>query len=1171
MVSYRWLYRRDVVSVLLLSILGLVGCELPVTLHMAGTNLPGDVDGNGRVDIWDARSLDRSLTSRYFRVPYPASADVSQNSEVDRGDFEAIEKRAHGLSTVEITVNHDNQSPVVIGGISSIFVADTFLPLNVKEGNVRITSQATGYDSGECKLYHVANGRSLVYHWNTAGLLPADDYVIHVQLRKVTGATEPEPSDEQSPPTPAGAESQLVTENTVPDADAKQKVKSGQAKSKLVGSVLSVASATGGDDEIVEPPSEQTAEASAPDLSSQFEISERKLQVHVIARARELQLLTESTDLSLPFWNLGLQVARQYRYSAHADPQITEFGRCWTHAFGLRLLEHTDGLIEVLGAGPGAPRFEKSEEGLYREVAGGVAKLVRDPDGSFQLFLDNDHVWKFDVSLKPVEIQDSQNHRIAIDYENDQLVKVSDQAGQFLLFDYENDLITIVTDSVGRTVHFDYDDDENLVSVVGPGNEKTTYAYDKQHRLIRVSQDGVTQRKIAYHNDGLVQSIEGDDSIKLKYIVNTVGPGVRSIEKSSGVLTEDISPDGRVLSRNLGPDGKDVVFEYDDRFALCKMTGPDNTLWATTREADGTQTRVSLPGGAEMTWNKLPEQQATIVTDANGISTTLRYLENGQITHVQYPDGLVEIRRYLQADDGTSVQCELRSGQTVQYWFDQRGLLQATQINRQPRTIYEYDALGNLTSATNDWGTISYDYDAHGYLIACEYPDGKAIRYEYDSQGRRTSMTGPGGRFVYAYNADGNLLTIGKVDGPSLAEYEYNEFGVATRKTSNHVLHKFEYDHAGHVKSKVSEAPANQTLAARDYRYDHLGRITSVNTRDGQSQSYEYDSSGRLIYVRNGEDVVESIGYDALGNRTSMNSQTVAANVLNQYSSIGDTTRFYDLNGNLNARIRAGQKVAFEHDSLNRLVRVRLPNQLVVSYQYDPLGRLAARIINGQVTRFYWDGDQIIHSESDGDGDPRTYVWGIKPGELVAMHRDGKWYFFGQDARGSVTEITDDHGQIVSSLEYDSFGNVTVNADTADVAPFRFAGAFCDPLTNLHFIQNRWYESTSGTFLEPNTLAAISGQHPYVFAAGDPINWSRRCGDRGGRSGKAASNALFDAPDHDLMASAVKEKCICRSVHLLDSLYSPFPSSQWTMSTAGEMHLPQTALLNQLSGFSIWR
>ena len=59
-------------------------------------------------------------------------------------------------------------------------------------------------------------------------------------------------------------------------------------------------------------------------------------------------------------------------------------------------------------------------------------------------------------------------------------------------------------------------------------------------------------------------------------------------------------------------------------------------------------------------------------------------------------------------------------------------------------------------------------------------------------------------------------------------------------------------------------------------------------------------------------------------------------------------------------------------------------------------------------------------------------------------------------------------------------------------------------------------------------------------------------------------------PADNVVATVVMGKCINRSVHQLGSFGSPIQSLHRTASV-GDTHFPKTALLNELSSFSILR
>jgi len=160
-------------------------CSGCVTLSSAEDKiqLPGDADGNGKVDVWDVRSISRSLKAKNLRVPCPQNTDVTQNGMVDEGDLQAIDDQVHGISTIKVELDYATD-PIPIGTTVVIRASDAFLPLNVKGGTVRIRSEAAAFDSLEQPLSPAKDGRSVYYHWSTFGLPPAHDYQITVTLSK---------------------------------------------------------------------------------------------------------------------------------------------------------------------------------------------------------------------------------------------------------------------------------------------------------------------------------------------------------------------------------------------------------------------------------------------------------------------------------------------------------------------------------------------------------------------------------------------------------------------------------------------------------------------------------------------------------------------------------------------------------------------------------------------------------------------------------------------------------------------------------------------------------------------------------------------------------------------------------------------------------------------------
>jgi len=145
--------------------------------------MPGDVDGNGAVDLVDARLVTRYVANEIATLPHPENADATQDGRITVEDALAIAQYVNGRSRT-VVVKPENGLPgqAVTGALMRVEVTERFFPFRITGGTVRIRSASAGYDSGDQPLAFERDGRSLYYHWSTAGLKPATDYEVSVSL-----------------------------------------------------------------------------------------------------------------------------------------------------------------------------------------------------------------------------------------------------------------------------------------------------------------------------------------------------------------------------------------------------------------------------------------------------------------------------------------------------------------------------------------------------------------------------------------------------------------------------------------------------------------------------------------------------------------------------------------------------------------------------------------------------------------------------------------------------------------------------------------------------------------------------------------------------------------------------------------------------------------------------
>jgi RHS repeat-associated protein len=148
------------------------------------------------------------------------------------------------------------------------------------------------------------------------------------------------------------------------------------------------------------------------------------------------------------------------------------------------------------------------------------------------------------------------------------------------------------------------------------------------------------------------------------------------------------------------------------------------------------------------------------------------------------------------------------------------------------------------------------------------------------------------------------------------------------------------------------------------------------------------------------------------------------------------------------------------------------------THRYDGLGRRIEKNVNGKITRYVYDNEDII---LEYDGENRLvaeYIHGPGIDEPLMMERDGKIYYYIPDALGSIRALVDTKGYIRQMYEYDAFGGIKVldeegkEIDPEDGIPnlYTFTGREFDPETGLYYYRARYYDPSLGRFLQEDPI-----------------------------------------------------------------------------------------------------
>lgn len=298
--------------------------------------------------------------------------------------------------------------------------------------------------------------------------------------------------------------------------------------------------------------------------------------------------------------------------------------------------------------------------------------------------------------------------------------------------------------------------------------------------------------------------------------------------------------------------------------------------------------------------------------------------------------------------------------------------------------------------------------------------------------------------------------------------------------------------------------------------YNALGLPTSTD-RPGvvADTTYTYDAANRLTSMVHSDGVTPLLargyGLDAVGNLSSESVSgplaldeplpdpaSLSYNKASQVTRRNSNTFSYDADGNLTS-ISGGQFAAV-YSPENRPSQItRLNNGLTetIQYTYNAAGmRVKRTMTGGATTQFhYGPGGQLLFT-TDGAGNVTvTYVW--KGSTLIAiltganLNTDLRYPLFNH--LGSVVAVLNPSGAADTSYAYQPYGGYfrQVNGGSADPGLFTFVGGLGveDEGAGLFYMRNRFYDATTGRFLQRDPIGIEGGINLYAYANGNPMSF----------------------------------------------------------------------------------
>jgi RHS repeat-associated protein len=254
--------------------------------------------------------------------------------------------------------------------------------------------------------------------------------------------------------------------------------------------------------------------------------------------------------------------------------------------------------------------------------------------------------------------------------------------------------------------------------------------------------------------------------------------------------------------------------------------------------------------------------------------------------------------------------------------------------------------------------------------------------------------------------------------------------------------------------------PAVEQRTVR-YGYDGLARLTAATETPGRRYRYAYDGVGNRSGVWVNDVPTATMQYDA-ANQVLRWSYDAAGNLL----SDGTRTLRYDALGRLSSAAAAGTTTRYGYNGDGVLV-TQTTTGTTTSYTQDlqaPLSQVLEQTTSGTTTRYWYELERL------------------------AAVADSTRTWYGTDALGSVRQTLTDTGTASAAIHYDPWGTPTEGT----LPNFGFTGELQDATSGLVHLRPRWYLPAQGAFASRDPFQGFEqypqSLQPYLYVGNNPVN-----------------------------------------------------------------------------------
>ncbi|MCL4835903.1 MAG: hypothetical protein KJZ86_25920, partial [Caldilineaceae bacterium] len=398
---------------------------------------------------------------------------------------------------------------------------------------------------------------------------------------------------------------------------------------------------------------------------------------------------------------------------------------------------------------------------------------------------------------------------------------------------------------------------------------------------------------------------------------------------------------------------------------------------------------------------------------------------------------------------------------------------------------YTYNSFGDVATLKEGSTTYSFGYDNLGRLTS-----GYDKSYSYWPSNRFNSFEGNGYNYSTSLDSD-TYHGVKWVNIPAAGNTNQTVAIRARGVQSSNVWPTMQLWVNGSLKASWQVNNTAWQTYSTTASFTGRDQIDVVFTNDSGTRDLfvEEIKVGAVTLLANTAIYDRGVGNDAFnGDDVVVGQQGLYWNGALRFVYGSNGSGFgYDLNGNMTYKLKQGEATVYTWNGENRLASVARNSSLLESYAYDVDGNRIKKVSGAVTTRTFFPA--VYEEEVSGSTTTAIKHYSFN-GQIIAVRKGGVLSYVHSDHLGSSSVETSTGGSQTASRTYYVYGSTRASSGTLQTDR-TFTGQKQDG-TGLIYYNARYYDSSLGTFLSPDTLVPdarrVVDYNRFLYVRGNPLS-----------------------------------------------------------------------------------